>query len=139
MSTNKQIQTVAKHFLIAAIWADAPDGTHPRASHCTKQHAQSICEAFIAKHESLFAWAMECASEGYGSHPDAGSPEAAFGHDFWLTLQGHGTGFWDRDELNTPHNLLRDNLTRACKDFGKCYPEFYRGWLYLRHSCLGNA
>lgn len=37
------------------------------------------------------------------------------GHDFWLTRNGHGTGFWDRgyeDEIG-------DALTLACKKFGE--------------------
>lgn len=28
-----------------------------------------------------------------------GYDESNAGHDFWLTRNGHGTGFWDRDEL----------------------------------------
>jgi hypothetical protein len=42
-------------------------------------------------------------------------PEAYAGHDFWLTRNGHGAGFWDR-------NLgeLGDKLTEASKAFGEC-------------------
>jgi hypothetical protein len=29
--------------------------------------------------------------------PDESSPEAYAGHDFWLTRNHHGAGFWDRD------------------------------------------
>ena len=36
------------------------------------------------------------------------------GHDFWLTRNGHGTGFWDR-ELND----VGDELTKICKQFGE--------------------
>lgn len=38
------------------------------------------------------------------------------GHDFWLTRCGHGTGFWDRNELD--ENGLGERLTKACKMFG---------------------
>ena len=72
---------------------------------------------------------MERAADGYGSHPDAGSAEAAFGHDLWLTTRGHGIGFWDRDELEA--DGLGDRLTEACERFGEPQPQFYRGWLYL--------
>jgi hypothetical protein len=37
------------------------------------------------------------------------------GHDFWLTRAGHGTGFWDRNEL--PQDV-RDALTAAAKSAG---------------------
>lgn len=38
------------------------------------------------------------------------------GHDFWLTRNGHGTGFWDRDELEA--GSLGDKLADATKKFG---------------------
>lgn len=40
------------------------------------------------------------------------------GHDFWLTRNGHGVGFWDRGYENG------DELTKAAKTFGSCdlYP-----------------
>jgi len=38
------------------------------------------------------------------------------GHDFWLTRNGHGAGFWDRglEELG-------DKLSEACRPYGECY------------------
>lgn len=37
------------------------------------------------------------------------------GHDFWLTRNGHGAGFWDGDWDNG------DILTEICKKFPECY------------------
>lgn len=37
------------------------------------------------------------------------------GHDFWLTRNGHGAGFWDGDWPK--HG---DTLTEKCKAFGEC-------------------
>lgn len=37
------------------------------------------------------------------------------GNDFWLTRNGHGAGFWDRDEL--PEGV-GDKLTKIAKEFG---------------------
>lgn len=34
------------------------------------------------------------------------------GHDFWLTRNGHGAGFWDGDYTNG------DQLTTLCKPYG---------------------
>ena len=36
------------------------------------------------------------------------------GHDFWLTRNGHGCGFWDGDWPE----LIGEKLTEASKDFG---------------------
>lgn len=44
------------------------------------------------------------------------------GHDFWLTRNGHGAGFWDRDELKADN--IGDELTALCKPFGDSNPWF---------------
>ena len=41
-----------------------------------------------------------------------GIPYDLAGHDFWLTRNGHGAGFWDRDL-----GEVGDRLTKACKAF----------------------
>jgi len=51
--------------------------------------------------------------------PDDYSYEQA-GHDFWLTRNGHGAGFWDRGLGD-----LGDKLTEVSKQFGESY--FYKG------------
>lgn len=38
------------------------------------------------------------------------------GHDFWLRRNGHGAGFWDRDNLK---GGLGERFTNACKRFGQ--------------------
>lgn len=38
------------------------------------------------------------------------------GHDFWLTRNGHGAGFWDRGL-----GALGDRLTTASKPYGEVY------------------
>jgi hypothetical protein len=43
------------------------------------------------------------------------------GHDLLYTSEGHGVGFWCRDELT---QKLRDTLTEAACAFGKHYPFF---------------
>lgn len=145
MATQKQIETVARHFIIAALWAEKPEDTNPRATRATEENARKVCEAFIAQNEPLFIEAMERKTEGYGSHPDAGSPEAAFGHDLYLTIAGHGVGFWDREALDNldPEDMgvsLGDKLTAACEPYRyKLEPEFYRGWMYLNLYSLSEV
>jgi len=38
------------------------------------------------------------------------------GHDFWLTRNHHGAGFWDRGYPKE----ISDGLTKACHAFGEC-------------------
>jgi hypothetical protein len=44
------------------------------------------------------------------------SDEEMAGHDFWLTRNGHGVGFWDRGL-----GEVGDRLTEASKRFGEVY------------------
>ncbi len=51
-----------------------------------------------------------------------------FGHDFSLTRNGHGAGFWDRGK-----GKLGDMLTDRCKVYGSV--DLYAGddgWLYFQ-------
>lgn len=48
------------------------------------------------------------------------SPEKYAGHDFWLTRNGHGCGFWDGD-WNQPAETA---LTTLSESFGET-------WVYL--------
>lgn len=50
---------------------------------------------------------------------EAGSPEQN-GHDFWLTREGHGAGFWDRG-----YGEVGDKLTEASDAWGNGSDEFY--------------
>jgi hypothetical protein len=61
---------------------------------------RSDCQSFYGDFRSL--WADDIADE------DAG-------HDFWLTRNGHGSGFWDRDIANG------DLLSKHARKFGEVY------------------
>lgn len=140
MSHQINTRTIAKHYLIAAVWADAPEGTNPRIPHETQRAAQIIAERFAKLIQPLWPALVAAGEQGYGGNPDAGSVEAALGHDLWLTSQGHGAGFWDRNELTQciqdgarVESSLGAALTRIVVDggFSSISPEFYRGWVYL--------
>lgn len=79
------------------------------------------CEAFKARHVHTLAAA-------YGAGCDDGSeytPERA-GHDFWLTRNGHGAGFWDRglgelgDTLDAASGVVGE-VNAYLGDDGKVY------------------
>jgi len=63
------------------------------------------CARFQAENAALLAAAY--AADGYGAEEQAG-------HDFWLTRNRHGVGFWDR---GLPEEL-GESLTKAAQGFG---------------------
>jgi hypothetical protein len=67
------------------------------------------CDAFYDANETD----LNCEGVTYG--PDFGQDGRA-GHDFWLTRNRHGAGFWDGD-WPEPEG---ERLTQAAHRFGEC-------------------
>jgi hypothetical protein len=74
-------------------------------SESAKERMEKDCDAFRKKFEKLYS------QNGW-------SDEQA-GHDFWLTRNGHGAGFWDHNEICDNENI-RDKLSDGVKTFGEC-------------------
>lgn len=70
------------------------------------------CAEFQKRHADLLAVAYDL----YRRREDY-TPQSRAGHDFWLTRNGHGCGFWDRQELET--DGIGDKLTEAAEAFGE--------------------
>ena len=51
------------------------------------------------------------------------------GHDFWFTRQGHGVGFWSRDDDVWPE-AARDYLDARAMGFGETRAYRQNGWIY---------
>lgn len=118
------------------------DGSIPTDSGWGDLHPKSG-EAIQLDCFNFEAQAGDLLREAYKRGYDA----AQAGHDFWLTRNGHGTGFWDRDVLENPgvweengsprvggpgwdaymvarENSLGKQLTKIAKGFGEVYVTF---------------
>jgi hypothetical protein len=58
---------------------------------------------------------IEANAELLAQYVERGRSMADAGHDFWLTRNGHGAGFWDRGL-----GALGDELTAMTKPYGSC-------------------
>lgn len=47
------------------------------------------------------------------------------GHDFWLTRNGHGSGFWDRPVDWYGTEKVRDTMDSLAQEYGEEYSDFY--------------
>lgn len=121
LSTGKSLPTGVPDafltaYITAALWSstyetedrednDLDDGEHELAQE-TRDVMLSDCAGFI----------HYCEETGLDPFPEYGraeySDEELSGHDFWLTRNGHGAGYWDRG-LATG-----GKLTAAAKTFG---------------------
>lgn len=104
------MSTFLNHYLAAVIFTDMGEEDQPPAdaefSPEAMQSAADACEAFQRVAATDLAEAYERA--GYDYRMAA--------HDFWLTRNGHGAGFWDRPALS---DGLGDRLTAHCKSFNQ--------------------
>lgn len=105
------LETIVQHYLIAALWSssghddcenlDDKYGIGDCSEQVNKQ-AEIDCRSFIKKTKHILIFA------------DTNNEQ--IGHDFWLTRNGHGVGFWDRDYAS---KYTIDKLTGIAESFGE--------------------
>ena len=119
MLGGRGIDTFTASYLEAMLWSSTDesteDGGNPMdenytfediASEAVEQAADD-CEKFEVENAEL----LDQVSEEFNVDDDL------HGHDFWLTRNGHGVGFWDRG-----YGDLGDKLADAAVAFGEKYP-----------------
>ena len=100
-------------YLESALWSSTDDDGTPLDD--SKYSGNELAEETIARFKSdcarfraINATLLEQASKHQSETRQA--------HDFWLTRNGHGSGFWDGDYPEE----LGEALTDASKAFGEC-------------------
>lgn len=101
------MNNITHAYLACALWSSTDEDGTPLDSNYTLddiapeaiQQAQSDCDQFVRQAgDWLFGWTDD-----------------QIGHDFWLTRNRHGAGFWDR---NMPTG---EELTKLAHEFGEVY------------------
>jgi hypothetical protein len=116
---NTEIFTNA--YIECMLWADSPEdmiGTLD-ASNIDSESLETIkqdCISFLNLAEKLIQ-----------TEPNSfeGSPYAQAGHDFWLTRNRHGAGFWDGKWQNG------DDLTYIAQQFKEKWLQVDNGIIYV--------
>lgn len=102
------MSTFLNHYLAAVIFTSMGEDDQPPSDAVFSPEAEAEaladCEAFQKAAAADLAEAYERA--GYDFRYAA--------HDFWMTRNGHGVGFWDRPALS---DGLGDRLTAHSKAF----------------------
>lgn len=80
----------------------------------TKAKMRKECDDFIRKAKKELTQAFE-----------QGMNAGSAGHDFWLTRNGHGAGYWDRDLGD-----VGDELSEKAKQYGERYLYAENGKVY---------
>lgn len=105
-----KLDAFTRSYLDAALWSSThPDTDEPLdATHTVEDFTPAALTEAIRDCERFQALAGDMLHE---------RDDSRAGHDFWLTRNGHGAGFWDGD---WPVN--GDALTELCKRFREVSP-----------------
>jgi len=108
-----------KAYIVCALWSSTNEGDQATSENLDGQYDGDDIEP-----ATYFDMVADCAQfatmmlEALTTEELEEADAAQYGHDFWLTRNGHGAGFWDRRELEA--NELGERLTKLSKEF----PEY---------------
>src|ERR1700674_4314854 len=99
MTTQTKLDTFTRAYIERVLWSSTDDNDRPMNDNYsiddfapgTLARMIADCERFQAKH------AQWLTSEYLDRYRGESSIDEMAGHDFWLTRNGHGAGFWDGD------------------------------------------
>lgn len=87
----RDVDAVLHHYIIAALWSSVDDDDEPMDRNYSRDDIAP--ESIDAMRVDVVRACRETATlEGVDAWTDD-----QFGHDLWLTRNGHGAGFWDRE------------------------------------------
>lgn len=103
------IDTVLAHYIACALWSSLDDNDEPMDSN---YGADDLAPETLAQmREDVEAFVNSVDEQGWDVSWWA---DEQMGHDFWLTRNGHGAGFWDRGQ-----GKVGDDLTALANPFGE--------------------
>lgn len=103
---------------------EIPEGSFP--ADCTPDDLSAEAWAAIERDCEAF---QKAAALNLSAAYATGYTEEQAGRDFWFTRNGHGAGFWDREQLDA--GALGNALSAIAKTFGECYVTYDDGKIWL--------
>lgn len=103
-------------YVVAALWLSDPSPGQGDYTEAGLSLIQSVSEDWLSQ---AISDCDKFQSENETLLEQAGT-DSQNGHDFWLTRNGHGCGFWSRDyddEVGKP-------LSKAARSFGEAYLDW---------------
>jgi hypothetical protein len=107
-----KLESFIRHYTACALWSSTDENDTPldqidaELSEQTKLTFHDDCKDFCEANAELLE--------------QSGLSYEQAGHDFWLTRNGHGAGFWDRGL-----GKVGKDLSDAAKVYGSC--DLYTG------------
>ena len=106
---HRVAQRIYQGYVDCALWTETDDEGDPLEDNF--QETDLTTEAKTAIWGDCLAFFLANEDHVYAVDYD----DENVGHDFWLTRNGHGTGFWDRDAT-----AAFSALDASARSFGEC-------------------
>jgi hypothetical protein len=103
------IDNFLQAYIAAALWSSTDGSTPEGGDYLDKNYGPDDLAP-----ETIVKMKADCERFQAENAQDIAGNEEQAGHDFWLTRNSHGSGYWDGDWLEAG-----DRLTQACR----AYPE----------------
>lgn len=103
-----------KHYIVAALWSSTDDRGDPMDEGYNESDLAPETRGLMGHELSAFFARADAEAPVWGEFWTF--EQAA--HDFWLTRNGHGAGFWDRPRQDDEWTEVGEILTRLSKEFG---------------------
>ena len=123
-ATFRALDSFTQGYIEAAFWTESGEPDSPCYEKALSDLAPITLASMIedcVNFQELAQADLEKAYDYTPSNYDA----AHAGHDFWLTRNGHGAGFWDRGFGDLRTETVGGRLSRDAKSFGGC--DLYQG------------
>ena len=105
---HEELDAFTKQYMWTALWSSSDDNGIPLDQHYDLEDINSY---------TIHSMIIDCAKFQRENETDINGEDEQAGHDFWLTRNGHGAGFWDGDWPEPAATRLTD----ASGAFGKFY------------------
>jgi len=119
---RNQMDEFTKAYVAAALWSSTVmiegEPVELDRDHSIDDVAPGALRRFITDCNQFQIAHVDLLVDAYAAYREMGmehSPQARAGHDFWLTRNRHGAGFWDRGF----GRALATDLTEACHAAGE--------------------
>ena len=121
-----KLDKFTRQFLETALWAECDHDSGEDG--CPPPFDRDYDITDFAE-ETVIELKKDCDSfrESYAELLAKAGDDEQNGHDFWLTRNGHGAGFWDRG-----YGEAGRLLTEACKAYGSVFLYVNDGEIYCQ-------
>lgn len=109
---TSKLDEFTRQYIETALWSSTGDDEEPLDKNF------DISDIADEAMKSMIADCKKFQDENRELYEKGGWDDGQAGHDFWLTRNGHGAGFWDR-HMEGMEKDIGDQLTEKAHKFGE--------------------